>query len=74
MTSKRNFIAKALSRSPTGGSSFRHLAITAHNLLTQPFEGTNVIPYVIDYAATCVAGEWYHAWHLPSSCGLSQSY
>ena len=52
MTSKQNFFGKGSVEVPTeGGSPVRRLAITAANLVTQPFEGIDIIPDVIDYAA-----------------------
>jgi long-chain acyl-CoA synthetase len=52
MTSKRNFFGKgSVEIANEGGSPIRRLAITADNLVTQPFEGIDVVPDVIDYAA-----------------------
>ncbi|KAG2359860.1 hypothetical protein BDR07DRAFT_1336302 [Suillus spraguei] len=53
MTSlKRNFFGKgSIVVSTEDGSPVRRLAITADNLVTQPFEGIDIIPDVIDYAA-----------------------
>lgn len=52
MTSKRNFFGKgSVVVATDDGSPVRRLAITADNLVTQPFEGIDIIPDVIDYAA-----------------------
>ncbi|KAG2105453.1 uncharacterized protein F5147DRAFT_240678 [Suillus discolor] len=52
MTSKRNFFGKgSVVVATDDGSPIRRLAITADNLVTQPFEGIDIIPDVIDYAA-----------------------
>jgi long-chain acyl-CoA synthetase len=52
MTSKRNYFGKgSVVVATEGGSPVRRLAITADNLVTQPFEGIDIIPDVIDYAA-----------------------
>ncbi|KAG0702096.1 hypothetical protein DFH29DRAFT_982451 [Suillus ampliporus] len=53
MASKRNvnFGKGSVEVATEGGSSIRRLAITADNLITQPFEGIDIIPDVIDYGA-----------------------
>lgn len=52
MTSKRNFFGKgSVVVATEDDSPVRRLAITADKLVTQPFEGIDIIPDVIDYAA-----------------------
>lgn len=51
-TSKRNFFGKGSVVVPSDGEgAVRRLAITADRLVTRPFEGIDVIPDVIAYAA-----------------------
>ncbi|KAH7913625.1 hypothetical protein BJ138DRAFT_583490 [Hygrophoropsis aurantiaca] len=51
MTSKRNYFGKGSVEVPTDDGPVRRLAITAEKLVTQPFEGINIIPDVVNYAA-----------------------
>ncbi|KAG1807857.1 long-chain-fatty-acid-CoA-ligase [Suillus subaureus] len=52
MTSKRNYFGQGSVVVDTeDGNPVRRLAITSDNLVTQPFEGIDIIPDVIDYAA-----------------------
>jgi long-chain acyl-CoA synthetase len=52
MTSKRNFFGQgSVVVATEGDSPVRRLAITSDSLVTQPFEGIDIIPDVIDYAA-----------------------
>ncbi|KAG2119405.1 hypothetical protein DEU56DRAFT_122158 [Suillus clintonianus] len=51
MSSKRNFGKGSVVVATEGDSPIRRLAITADNLVTQPFEGIDIIPDVIDHAA-----------------------
>lgn len=51
-TSKRNYFGKGSVVVPSDGEgAVRRLAITVDRLVTRPFEGINVIPDVISYAA-----------------------
>ncbi|KAH7928013.1 acetyl-CoA synthetase-like protein [Leucogyrophana mollusca] len=51
MSSKRNYFGKGSVEVPSDGGSVRRLAITAEKLVTQPFEGIDIIPDVVAYAA-----------------------
>lgn len=52
MTSQRNYFGKGSVVIPSDdGQEVRRVAITADRLITQPFEGIDVIPDVIAYAA-----------------------